>query len=247
MEGAVERGSSGVARPLIPTGRASRSMLRVFTLLSAVGLALPAYGQGQDAAQKAFTIPWFTTTGGSLIRDMTIAWESHGRLDFRGENAVLMLPGMGERPATATHPMIRALDTRRFFVLGLGAPCGPEEVATSPASRDPETGDVWGADFPALVIRDLVAVQKALSDDLGIKRIRAVIGAGFGGLQALEWRRRYPHLVENAFAIGPPPQDSPGNTGCQADILRQHGEEDAEWVANDPAAIAASIAAVSAN
>ena len=41
--------------------------------------------------------------------------------------------------------------------------------------------------FPVVSIKDFVRVQKALIDSLGIKKLKAVIGASMGALQAYEW------------------------------------------------------------
>ena len=214
---------------------------------AAVAAAL-AIAPAAAAEPQAFAVPWFTTAGGALIRDMTIAWESRGALDSRGENAVLVLPGAGRGPGAALAEWSAPggpLDmpgAPRLFVLAAGAPCGPGEASTGPASRNPETGAAWGAAFPPLAVRDAVAVQKALADSLGVKRIRAVIGRGFGGLQALEWRRRYPHMVEAALAIGPPPPPEEDDASCQAQILRRHAAESpAAWRPDNPAALARAL------
>lgn len=222
--------------------------MRAAALLCAALAAAPVAALDREVETQTFTIPYFTTSDGRLVRDMTIAWESYGRLDIRGGNAVLILsdmhagPHIAGRNAAGAAPAAwddligrgRALDTGRVFVLSVGAPCGPHPAATGPASVDPESGAAWGDLFPALVVGDLVAVQKALSDSLGINRIRAVVGKGFGGLLAREWHRRYPHLVERALAVGPAPTAAADDVSCQADILRRHGGgEDASWLADD--------------
>ena len=253
MEGSLERAASGVARLLtVRAGPTVAAAAVVWHLLVA-----PAGALDRTVETRSFTIPWFTTTAGALVRDMTIAWESYGRLNFRGENAVLIFADMhrgphiagrhaGESdPPTAWDALIDrggALDTGRLFVLSVGAPCGPGDMTTGPWSIDPESGAVWGDDFPPLVLRDAVAAQKALSDSLGVARIRTVAGIGFGGLLALEWRRRYPHMVERAVAIGAPPRAAADDESCQADILRRHDAGEADWVADDPAAIASALA-----
>ena len=253
MEGSLERAASGVARLLtVRAGPTVAAAAVVWHLLAA-----PAGALDRTVETRSFTIPWFTTTAGALVRDMTIAWESYGRLNFRGENAVLIFADMhrgphiagrhaGESdPPTAWDALIDrggALDTGRLFVLSVGAPCGPGDMTTGPWSIDPESGAVWGDDFPPLVLRDAVAAQKALSDSLGVARIRTVAGVGFGGLLALEWRRRYPHMVERAVAIGAPPRAAADDESCQADILRRHDAGEAAWVADDPAAIASALA-----
>ena len=219
-------------------------------LACAASLALTGAARGDaDAAEpRAFTIPWFTTAGGALVRDMTIAWDSAGRLDFRGENAVLIIPDP-RRPGESaldlsSGPLGRALEAGRLFALRPDAPCGPGAATTGPESIDPETGAAWGDDFPDLSARDLVAVQKALAESLGVRRVRAVVGAGFGGLLALEWRRRYSHMTGRAIAVGPPPRSEPGDTSCLANILRRHGGVDADWIPNDADAIAQALAAL---
>lgn len=243
MEGRLARPALRGARPLT-----RRSARRAAALLCAALAAAPAAALDREVETQTFTIPYFTTSDGRLVRDMTIAWESYGRLDFRGGNAVLVLPDMHAGPhiagrnAAGAAPAAwddligrgRALDTASIFVLSVGAPCGPHPAATGPASVDPESGAPWGDRFPALVVGDLVAVQKALSESLGINRIRAVVGKGFGGLLAREWHRRYPHLVERVLAVGPAPAAAADDASCQAEILRRHGGgEDASWLAGD--------------
>ncbi len=239
MERAVEHPAPGTVQQLTRTAR------RAALALCAALLALPGGGAAQDQDLQSFTVPWFTTMGSQLVRDMTITWESAGRLSFRADNAILVLPGLHESPHRAMSAWdaltgrSQPLDTRRVFILGAGAPCGPGEAATGPAGIDPVTGKLRGEDFPELVVRDVVAVQKALIDQLGIKAIRAVIGVGFGGLQALEWRRRYPHMVGAAIAVGPAPEPAPDDTSCQADILRRHAsDETPEWMTLETAAAA---------
>jgi homoserine O-acetyltransferase/O-succinyltransferase len=73
--------------------------------------------------------------------------------------------------------------------------------STGPASPDPETGRPYGMRFPVITIRDIVRAQKRLLDDLGVKRLRTVIGGSIGGQQALEWAVEFPDFVEKAVPI----------------------------------------------
>ena len=233
----MERAAAGGAHPLNAAG--ARTLAALAVLLAAAGA-----GAEEDAdGTRTFSIPYFTTTGGALVRDMTFAWTSRGRLDLRGENAVLALAGLREDPRLDGGGGVAgaALDAGGLFVLAVGAPCGPAP-ATGPDSIDPETGAVWGDRFPTLVMGDLVAAQKALADSLGVKRIRAAAGAGFGGALALEWRRRYPHMVDAAVAAGPPPEAAPGDESCQAGVLRRHGAADAAAFLPGPEAARAALA-----
>ena len=55
--------------------------------------------------------------------------------------------------------------------------------------------------FPVVSIKDFVRVQKALIDSLGIKKLKAVMGASMGGLQAYEWAQSYPDTVERIIPV----------------------------------------------
>ena len=62
--------------------------------------------------------------------------------------------------------------------------------------------------FPVVSIKDFVDVQKALIESLGIRKLKAVIGASMGALQAYEWAASHPDMVERIVAvIGTPSAD----------------------------------------
>ncbi|HBB31753.1 MAG TPA: hypothetical protein DDZ80_11755 [Cyanobacteria bacterium UBA8803] len=70
--------------------------------------------------------------------------------------------------------------------------------SSSPSNTPPPFN---GANFPAVTIRDNVALQYAFLQHLGVKEIRAVIGASMGGQQAIQWAVTYPEMVQNAVVI----------------------------------------------
>jgi homoserine O-acetyltransferase len=52
-----------------------------------------------------------------------------------------------------------------------------------------------------VTIRDQVAVEAALADQLGIKRWAGVVGGSMGGMRALEWSVGYPERVSRAVVL----------------------------------------------
>jgi homoserine O-acetyltransferase/O-succinyltransferase len=50
-------------------------------------------------------------------------------------------------------------------------------------------------------IRDFVNVQKALLESLGIRKVKAMVGASMGALQAYEWALAYPEMVERIVPV----------------------------------------------
>ena len=58
-----------------------------------------------------------------------------------------------------------------------------------------------GISLARITVRDQVAVEVALADQLGIETFAAVIGGSMGGLRALEWLVGYPERVASAALL----------------------------------------------
>ena len=98
----------------------------------------------------------------------------------------------------------KALDTQRFFVIGvnnLGSCFG----STGPMHLNPDTGEIYGADFPVVTVEDWVDAQARLLDQLGIQQLAAVLGGSLGGMQALGWTLQYPERVRHAVVVASAP------------------------------------------
>jgi homoserine O-acetyltransferase len=90
--------------------------------------------------------------------------------------------------------------------------------STGPGSVDPETGLVYGPDFPLVSIRDNVRAQAQLLDSLGIRRLR---------MQALEWAIHDPERVERAVIIAVAPLSAMGL--ALNHLQRQAIQNDPDW------------------
>ena len=82
--------------------------------------------------------------------------------------------------------------------------------------------------FPVVSIEDFVRVQKALIDSLGIKKLRAVVGASMGGLQAYQWAASYPDSVDRIVAVVASPGAEPFLIGW-LDMWAQPIRLDPKW------------------
>jgi len=154
---------------------------------------------------------------GAELGPVTIAYETYGRLNSKGDNAILVAHAFsGDSHVAGHYPTDRdddkpgwwdfmigpgkGIDTDRYFVVCpniLGSCMG----STGPSSQNPATGAPYGLDFPMLTIGDMVTAQKALVDFLGVRRLHGVIGGSVGGMQVLEWCVRYPELIRAAVPI----------------------------------------------
>jgi homoserine O-acetyltransferase len=156
---------------------------------------------------------------GRSIRGYDLSFETYGQLNAARSNAVLVCHALNASHHVAGvyagqdksegwwHSMIgpgKAVDTDRFFVIGvnnLGSCFG----STGPMHINPDTGRVYGADFPVVTVEDWVDAQARLLDALGIRTLAAVMGGSLGGMQALGWALQYPERLRHAVLVASAP------------------------------------------
>jgi len=198
--------------------------LRAAVLCLAVALVpTSAYAQSTDliVEKKTFELPLYTTAAGQPIKNVKVGWEAAGTLNAERSNAILITHffsgtshafgkyAPGDKAAGYWDAIIgpgKAIDTNKYYVissdtlvnLNTGA---PNVVTTGPASLNPDTGKPYGMTFPVVSMKDFVNVQKALIESLGIRKLKAVMGASMGALQAYEWAASYPDMVERIIPV----------------------------------------------
>jgi homoserine O-acetyltransferase/O-succinyltransferase len=156
---------------------------------------------------------------GASIRGYDLAYETYGQLNADKSNAVLICHALNASHHVAGvyegqdksegwwDNMIgsgKPVDTNRFFVIGvnnLGSCFG----STGPMHTNPDTGKVYGADFPVVTVEDWVNAQARLLDALGIQTLAVVMGGSLGGMQALSWTLQYPERVRHAVVVASAP------------------------------------------
>lgn len=92
-------------------------------------------------------------------------------------------------------------------------------------SRNPDNEKPYGASFPEITIRDVVNSQHVLLHQLGIKHLVAVVGASFGGLQALQWSVSFPEFMHRVVAVAA----SLGRPPSNAEGIRKNLAKDPRW------------------
>jgi homoserine O-acetyltransferase/O-succinyltransferase len=187
--------------------------------MSALGLVTPQ--------EMRFSEP-LPLKSGAVLRDYALTYETYGRLNAAGNNAVLVCHALN-----ASHHVAgtyfdgkhadgtvgwwdnlvgpgKPLDTNRFFVIGVNNP-GSCFGSTGPKDINPATGAVYGADFPVVTVQDWVDAQVRLVRALGIEQLAAVLGGSLGGMQALDWTLRHPHRLRHCVAVATAPNLSAQN------------------------------------
>lgn len=157
----------------------------------------------------------FILQSGTVLENITIAYETFGSLNADRSNAILVCHALtgdshvaGVYDETDTKPGWwdivvgpgKALDTSRCFVICsnvLGGCMG----TTGPSSTVPGTSEKYNMNFPVVTITDMIRCQKRLVDHLGIKKLLSVTGGSVGGMQAMEWSVRYPQMVTSVMCL----------------------------------------------
>jgi len=174
--------------------------------------------------KKFLTLPHYATVGGKTIKNVRVGYETYGKLNAAGDNAVFIAHFFSgtshaagrykadEKAAGYWDAIIgpgKAIDTDKYFVVSADTLVNlnvknPMVGTTGPATVNPDTGKPYGSSFPVVTTRDFVRVHKALVDALGIKKLKAVAGASGGSIQSMDWAAEYPDFVERVIhVIGP--------------------------------------------
>jgi homoserine O-acetyltransferase len=169
-----------------------------------------------QSAQFAAPLP---LQSGASIRDYSLAFETYGTLNADKSNAVLICHALNASHHVAGvyagqpksegwwDNMIgpgKPVDTNRFLVIGINN-LGSCFGSTGPMHPHPDTGQIYGADFPVVTVEDWVNAQARLLDLLGIQQLAAVMGGSLGGMQALSWTLQHPERVRHAVVIASAP------------------------------------------
>lgn len=119
----------------------------------------------------------------------------------------------------------KLFDTNKYFIVcsTLLGSCYGTYSEDCMESRDGFTSKLFKYD---LTVRDLVRVQKGLTDLLNVKHIHAVVGGSLGGMQVLEWGILFGDMISYLFPIA--------TTARHSDWAIAFGEVERNAITNDP-------------
>jgi len=179
--------------------------LNLPTLFLALLLALPPSSPisahtPQQPPHQSFGEGDLKLESGEVIRDFSISYVTHGKLNEKKSNAILMVTALG-----GNHHRIdfligpgKALDTDKYFIVCTDAIGNGLSTSPSNSKMQPRMS------FPKYAIRDMVESQyRRLKEKLGIDHVVAVIGPSMGGMQALQWGVSHPDFMDALVAMVP--------------------------------------------
>jgi homoserine O-acetyltransferase len=141
-----------------------------------------------------FTLKNFRLESGVLLPEVHLAYSIRGTPSQKPP--ILTCTSFGRASDDLAYLYGKSLDPTQDWIihtelLGNGRSSSPSNMS-APFAK---------ASFPAVTIRDNVALQQALLTSLNVHEIKAVVGASMGGQQAIQWAVSYPSSVRRAIVI----------------------------------------------
>jgi homoserine O-acetyltransferase len=173
--------------------------LRTLALVACLGLTPALAHSPNQPPHQSYRIGDLTLESGEVIKDFAISYVTHGKLNEKKSNAILMvtaISGNHHRLDFLIGPG-KALDPDKYFIIctdaiGNGLTTSPSNSTAQPHMK-----------FPKFLIRDMVGSQKKLMESLGIAHVVAVVGPSMGGMQVLQWGVTHPEFMDSLVALVP--------------------------------------------
>lgn len=193
--------------------------------------------------QDSVSLGQFEFACGQTVPDLEVAYTACG--EFSGANAVLVchaltgsahVAGDGEHGETVGQAQGwwdaivgpgKPIDTEEFYVICANVP-GSCYGSTGPTTENPTTGEPYATEFPPVTVRDWTEAQRLLLDALDISDLEMVVGGSVGGMNVLEWAKRYPERVDKIAPIATATRLDPQSLALDA-VARRAITSDENW------------------
>src|SRR6266850_3802385 len=178
-----------------------------------------------DPPHQLYQMGDLTLESGQVIRDFAISYVTHGTLNAKKSNAILMvtaLSGNHHRLDFLIGPG-KALDPTKYFIICTDAISNGLTTSPSNSKAQPRM------QFPKFAIRDMVESQyRLLKEKFGIDHVVAVVGPSMGGMQVLQWGVSHPDYMDALVAMVPLAK-TPAWTVAVLEASRKAIMNDAAW------------------
>lgn len=136
------------------------------------------------------SIESFTLESGVSLHNVDIAYHAYGELNAEKSNVIFICHGLTASSDAANWwpGMIGpglAFDTDKYCVICANT-LGSVYGTTGPRSINTKTNESYGLAFPFFTVRDTAKLFHIFLTAIGIHKLKVLVGASFGGYQALE-------------------------------------------------------------
>jgi homoserine O-acetyltransferase len=202
------------------------------------GDLVPASGgwrEGDHPGDRRFAeLGAFDLELGGHLPQVRVAYETWGELNADASNAVLVLhaltgdshvvgpSGPGHATAGWWDGLIGVdapIDSSKWFVVAPNV-LGGCQGSTGPSTLRADGQRQWGSAFPRITVRDQVAVEAALADQLDIATWASLIGGSMGAMRVLEWLVGHPSRASSALVLAVGATATGDQIGTQTAQLR---------------------------
>ena len=211
-------------------------MLRFVVIALGLFFAVPAaFAQTSWPNQREadFVIKDFRFGSGEVLPELRMHYMTLGtaKRNAAGEivNGVLLLHGTSGASTTWLTPSLadglfakgKPLDASEYFVIL------PDSIG---AGRSSKPSDGLRGKFPHYRYRDAVILQHRLvTEELGIKRLRLVLGTSMGGMHTWMWGEMYPDAMDGLVPIASQPIGISGRNWIMRRIRIEAIRNDPGW------------------
>ena len=195
--------------------------------LAALALHAPAQAQAPAPKEGTWVVRDFKFHTGEVLPELKLHYTTLG--DPAGE-PVLVLHGTTGSGAGMLNPAFggelfgpgQPLDARKYFVIL------PDAIGTGKSSKP---SDGLRAKFPRYNYNDMVDAQyRLVTEHLGIKHLRLVIGNSMGGMHTWVWAQRYPDMLDIAVPMASMPTEMSGRNWMMRRLIIDSIRNDPEWM-----------------
>jgi homoserine O-acetyltransferase/O-succinyltransferase len=209
-------------------------MKHACALLLLVAGAAVAQAPNEPAVHEGdFVLKDFRFASGEMLPELRLHYRTIGTLqhDAHGvaNNAVLIMHGTGGTGAQFLRPEFSGelfrtggeLDSARFFIIL------PDGIGHGQSSKP---SDGLHARFPHYGYADMITAQyRLLTEGLGVKHLRLVMGTSMGGMHTWLWGERYPDMMDALLPLASLPTQISGRNRAWRRIAIDAIRLDPRW------------------
>jgi homoserine O-acetyltransferase len=211
--------------------------MRAIAAIGLMMMASIALADEPAVHEGDFVLKDFRFASGETLPELRLHYRTLGKLqrDASGlaRNAVLIMHGTGGTGAQFLRPEFAGelfreggeLDTARFFVIlpdGIGH------------GRSSKPSDGLRARFPHYGYEDMIAAQyRLVSEGLGVKHLRLVMGTSMGGMHTWLWGQRYPDAMDALLPLASLPAQISGRNRAWRRVAIDAIRLDPQWRGGD--------------
>jgi len=147
----------------------------------------------------------FQLENDKVLPGLTIVYHSYGKLNEAKDNVVWVCHALTANSdvfdwwqgVVGENCVINPKDHFIICVNIIGSCYG----SSGPLTINPENGQPYYSSFPVVTIRDMINAFILVRKNLGIEKIKLLMGGSMGGYQVLEWCLMEPDVIQNSFVI----------------------------------------------